>query len=64
MRPSKVYSHTIGNLQSFDKLIFEEKNESYFVDINLTKNKKFLLINSSTLHSFETFAIDRMGDFI
>ncbi|CAG8617836.1 1270_t:CDS:10 [Paraglomus brasilianum] len=58
LRPCRVYVHRIGSGQSDDVLIYNEKKESAFVDITLTKDKKLITIHSSTLSSSEVHIFD------
>jgi len=46
----KIWRHKVGNQQSVDQVVYEEKDPSYYIGITKTKSRKFLLIwNSSTL---------------
>ncbi|CAO3617218.1 unnamed protein product [Cunninghamella blakesleeana] len=58
LRPYKVYAHKIGTDQSSDILIYEEKDDTAFVDITCTKDSKYITINSSSLSSSEIRVID------
>ena len=42
-RPRKIYRHTIGTTTDEDKLIFEEKDETFTCGISLSSDEKFLL---------------------
>lgn len=46
-RPYRVYRHTLGSTQA-DALIFEEKDELFFVDLQKTRSKTYLLISSES----------------
>ncbi|KAL0079450.1 prolyl oligopeptidase family-domain-containing protein [Phycomyces blakesleeanus] len=56
--PPEVYCHTIGTTQEEDVLVFEEPDDSVFVDITSTKDMKFVTINSNSLSSSEVRVID------
>ncbi|KAI8324922.1 hypothetical protein GQ54DRAFT_239469, partial [Martensiomyces pterosporus] len=49
----KVRCHRVGQPQTQDVDIFTEHNEECFLDITRTKDRKFHVINSSTLDSSE-----------
>ncbi|MFD1197667.1 S9 family peptidase [Brucella gallinifaecis] len=50
-RPSKVFYHEIGTLQTQDKLIFEEKDPGFFVGIGGSPLDDFIFID---IHDHET----------
>ncbi|MCA9396909.1 MAG: oligopeptidase B, partial [Candidatus Omnitrophica bacterium] len=45
-RPYQVYYHKLGTAQEQDTLIYEENDEAYFVDLNRTKDRQFIIIES------------------
>lgn len=45
-RPYQVYYHKLGTTQKQDALIYEENDEAYFVDLNRTKDRQFIIIES------------------
>ncbi|RZJ30356.1 MAG: S9 family peptidase [Flavobacterium sp.] len=52
LRADKVYKHRMGEPASKDVLVYFEKDETFNVDINKSKSKKYLIIESgSTLTS-------------
>ncbi|ORE09065.1 hypothetical protein BCV72DRAFT_248385 [Rhizopus microsporus var. microsporus] len=59
----EVYAHRIGTDQSEDILIFEEPNDTIFVDITSTKDGKYITINANSLSSSEVRVIDAQHDF-
>ncbi|PHZ09537.1 uncharacterized protein RHIMIDRAFT_246132 [Rhizopus microsporus ATCC 52813] len=63
LRPYQVYAHRIGTDQSEDILIFEEPNDTIFVDITSTKDGKYITINANSLSSSEVRVIDAQHDF-
>ncbi|KAL1921227.1 uncharacterized protein VTP21DRAFT_10943 [Calcarisporiella thermophila] len=63
LRPCKVYAHRIGTPQSEDMLIYEEKDQSVFVDIGSTKDKKYITIDLNTLSSSEVRVLNAHHDF-
>lgn len=53
LRPHKIYSHTVGTDPKNDKLVFHEKDVTYYTSINKTKSEKFLVISSYSTLSAE-----------
>ncbi|CAG8439013.1 4369_t:CDS:10 [Diversispora eburnea] len=62
LRPYKVFAHKIGTMQQIDLTIFEENDQSAFVDITYTKDKSFIMINSNTFISSEVRFFDAHHD--
>jgi len=54
-RSKKIYRHTLGTPSKEDKLIFEEKDDSYSVSISLTSDEKFFIISSSDSNTVEEY---------
>ena len=46
-RPRKIYKHVLGTQVNQDKLIFEEKDETFTCGISLTSDEKFFTISTS-----------------
>ncbi len=46
-RPRQIYKHVLGTSIEKDKLIFEEKDETFTCGINLTSDEKFFTISTS-----------------
>ncbi|KAI9251219.1 prolyl oligopeptidase [Sporodiniella umbellata] len=63
LRPYQVYAHQIGTDQSQDVLVYEESDDTVFVDITSTKDHKYVTINANSLSSSEVRVIDAMHDF-
>lgn len=53
LRSDKIYRHTLGTEQSEDKLVFEEKDETFSTFVYKSKSKKYLIIGSSSTLSTE-----------
>jgi oligopeptidase B len=52
LRTDKIFKHKIGDATKNDLLVFHEKDETFNVDINKSKSRKYLMIQSgSTLTS-------------
>ena len=46
-RPRQIFKHVLGTQIKDDKLIFEEKDETFTCGINLTSDEKFFIISTS-----------------
>jgi oligopeptidase B len=46
-RPRQIYKHVVGTPIDSDKLIFEEKDETFTCGISLSSDEKFFIISSS-----------------
>lgn len=49
-RPCRLYRHTVGSSPTTDVLVYFEPDESFFVDINRTRSRRYLLLDI-TSHS-------------
>ncbi len=57
LRSDKIFRHTLGTEQTEDKLVFEEKDETFGTFVYKTKSKKYLMLGSySTLSTEYQFA--------
>ncbi len=57
LRPFRLVSHVIGEDTKKDTILFEEKNEIYYVHLSKTRSKQYFLINISSLdHEFYYYA--------
>ncbi|GAL85514.1 protease II [Sporocytophaga myxococcoides] len=66
LRPDRIYRHIIGDSPEADKLIYHEKDETFYTAIEKSKSKKFLIIGStSTLASYYKIldADNPLGEF-
>lgn len=63
LRPYQVYAHQIGTEQSEDVLIFEELDDTVFVDITSSKDGKYVTINANSLSSSEVRIIRADHDY-
>ncbi|OQS01381.1 serine protease family S09A [Achlya hypogyna] len=57
-RPHQVYRHTLGARATPDALVFVEHDPSVYLDVVLTKDQKFVLINGNSKQSSEVHALD------
>jgi len=57
-RPYKLFRHTIDTSIKSDLALYEEKDESFNLDIQKTKNKNYLLVNSASLDTTEVQYLD------
>lgn len=58
LRDFQVYKHIIGTDPSKDELVYEEKDETFTVDISKTKSEKYILIGSHSTLSSEIRFLD------
>ena len=56
--PFKVYRHELGEKQSKDVLVYEEKDSTFHVSVGNSRSMKFIEINISSTTSSETLFID------
>ena len=49
-RPCRLYRHTVGTSPTTDVLVYFEPDESFFLDINRTRSRRYLLLDL-TSHS-------------
>ena len=57
-RPASVFVHCIGCNQKQDKLIFKEDDDSFFLDVKLSKDCTHVFISSNSKDTSEIHAID------
>ena len=57
-RPSKIYRHRVGTQQSDDELMLEEADPGFFVDVDATQSRRFMVISASDHQSSEHYLID------
>ncbi len=63
-RPRQIYKHEIGTPVSNDKLIFEEKDETFTCGISLSSDEKFFIISSSDHITTEEYFFPSNTNFI
>ncbi|KAF9899670.1 hypothetical protein BX616_002898, partial [Lobosporangium transversale] len=63
LRPYQVWAHRVGTFQKEDILVFQEDDDSIFVDVGATKDHRFITINGNSLASSEVRIIDAGHDF-
>lgn len=63
-RSDKLYRHQLGTLPEVDPLVFNEKNDSYYLFPSLSKDENYIFINNGSLESNEILYIkaDRPTD--
>ena len=54
-RARKIFRHEIGNFQSADELIFEEKSDAFTVGITLSSDEKYYFISTSDHNTSEQY---------
>ncbi len=58
MRPSRVFTHNLGEDPTSDQLVIEERDDRFFLDISKTKDDAYITIDSSSKTSTESYLID------
>ncbi len=57
-RPHQVWKHVVGTSTKEDQLIFEEKDERFWVGVGTTRSEKFLMIATSSKITSECWYLD------
>ncbi|KAG0348566.1 hypothetical protein BG004_004811 [Podila humilis] len=63
LRPYQVWAHRLGSQQTDDILVYQEDDDSVFVDVGSTKDQKFVTINGNSLSSSVVRVLDAGHDF-
>jgi len=58
LRSYRVYQHVLGTQQKDDKLVYEEKDKSYYTSIGKSKSRKKIFIYLSSTTTSETWMLD------
>ena len=58
MRPWQVWRHLLGTESAEDRLVFQEDDERFFVDVDLSRSQKRIVIHSSSKTTSEARWID------
>ncbi|OAT32138.1 protease [Buttiauxella brennerae ATCC 51605] len=56
--PFQVWRHTVGHPSSEDELVYEEKDEMFYVSVHKTTSKHFVLIYLSSATTSEVLLLD------
>lgn len=57
-RPLRVFRHVIGTPSSADVLIYEETTPGFFIDVDKTESRRFIVITAHDHETTETLLID------
>ncbi|MFZ9629504.1 MAG: S9 family peptidase [Ilumatobacteraceae bacterium] len=57
MRPSRVWRHRVGTPQSADVLVFDEPDERFYVSVELTRSRRWIVIESASKTSAEMLLV-------
>jgi oligopeptidase B len=57
MRPNEVWCHTLGTPAADDTFVYREDDERFFVDIRRTRSGRFVMIESSSKLTSETWFV-------
>ncbi|WP_044204573.1 S9 family peptidase [Flammeovirga sp. OC4] len=66
LRPDKVWRHTLGTPQSEDVMVYEEKDDTFWIGVRRTKSREYLAIESGSTLTTETRILkanDPFGEF-
>jgi oligopeptidase B len=65
-RPYRVWRHLVGTPASQDEMVYEERDDRFFVSILLTRSERFIVIHSASKVTTESWLLDAgqpRGDF-
>ena len=57
-RPCRLYRHVVGTSPSSDKLVYFEADESFFLDVNRTRSRRYLLLDIASHSTSEVRFLD------
>eukprot|EP01134_Creolimax_fragrantissima_P000088 CFRG0088T1 len=57
-RPHQIRCHMLGSNASDDRVLFSEQDESVFLDVSMTKDKRFLTLNANSKLMSEVHVLD------
>lgn len=57
-RPYRLFRHELGNRHDHDELIYEEKDERYFLEVSKSRSKKYIFMNIGSKVSTEVRYLD------
>lgn len=57
-RPCRVYRHRLGTPQTDDVLVYEEEDAGFFVSLDITENRRFIVISTGDHVTSEVRLID------
>jgi oligopeptidase B len=60
-RPYRLYRHVMGNSFKNDELLFEEKDEAYFMGLDRSRDRKWLFLTTASSVSTEVYALELGG---
>jgi oligopeptidase B len=58
LRSDKIFKHRLGTTAKSDLLVYNEKDETFSVNLSQTKSRKYILINSTQTLTTETRYLD------
>ena len=57
MRPSRVWRHRVGTPQSDDVVVFDEPDERFYVSVELSRSRRWIVIESASRTSSEALIV-------
>lgn len=64
--PEKIYRHTLGEVNSEDKLMYEEKDPSFYIGVSKSKSDKYIIVWTGSTVSNDYYILsaeDPNGEF-
>ncbi len=58
MRPYKLFRHVLGDDPQNDILIYQEKDEAYYLELGKTRSRRFILMNLGSNTTSEVWYLD------
>ena len=59
-RPDKVYRHTLGEKTKNDCMVYQETDPGFFVSLDITESRRFILISAHDHVTSEIYTIDAL----
>lgn len=56
--PYQVWQHTVGHPTAADRLIYEEKDETFYVSVHITTSRRYILIHLGSATTSEVLLLD------
>ena len=58
MRPWQVWAHRLGDATGSDRLVFQEEDQHFFLDVELSRTRRRIVIHSASKTSAEVLWLD------
>ena len=57
MRPFQVWCHVLGSAQADDRLVFQEDDERFFIDVDGSRDERWIVIGAGSRTTSEVFVV-------